>query len=177
MFQILPFERIDWAAKFALAHTAILLFLFLNIVSFSLPHAGDFKPYFLLMAVYYWSIYRPTLMPTAYTFALGLIMDLQTGLPVGLSALILVGIQMIVQSQRVFLMGQPYITVWIGFAVVAIINMIAQWLVISLFSLSLMPIISPIIAVAFSIVLFPLASLILLGVHRILPLPSGGFIR
>lgn len=177
MFQFLPFDRIDWAAKFVLAHVVIWLFMFFNIVSFSLPHAGDFKPFFLLMAVYYWSIYRPTLIPAAYTFTLGLIMDLQTGLPVGLSALMLVAIQMVVQRQRVFLMGQPYVTVWIGFAVVALINMIALWLVISLFSLSLMPIISPLIAVGFSIVLFPLASLILLGVHRILPLPSGRYIR
>lgn len=177
MLQLLPIDRLDWAAKLLLAQGVIILFMLLNIVSFSLPHAGDFKPFFLLMAVYYWSIYRPTLMPVAYTFLLAIVMDLEGGLPVGLSALVLIGLQMIVQRQRLFLMGQPYITVWLGFGVVTLANMFALWAVTSLFYFKIMPIEPTLIAAAFSVILFPIASLILLGVHKILPLPQGPLIR
>jgi len=177
MLQMIPIERLDWAAKLLLAHGVIILFMLLNIVSFSLPHAEDFKPFFLLMTVYYWAIYRPTLMPSAYTFLLGIIMDLESGLPVGASALILVGIKIMVQSQRLFLMSQPYITVWVGFAGVVLVNVAALWVVVSLQTLNFVPIQSTLVAAAFSVMIFPLASLILLGVHRILPLPQGHFIR
>lgn len=171
------FNSIEWMGRLLLAQSTIVIFLLLNLVSFSMPHAGDFKPFFLLMAVYYWAIYRPMLMPVAYTFALGLIMDLQGGLHIGLSALILVGLQAIVRSQRLFLMGQGYIVVWIGFVVVALANAFGLWFVTSLFSWNFMPIVPTLVAAGFSFMLFPLASVILLGVHRILPLPVGPYIR
>src|SRR5688572_27609260 len=140
MFPLVPFERIDWAAKLVLAQGIIILLMLMNIVSFSLPHAGEFKPFFLLMAIYYWSIYRPTLIPAAYVFALGIVMDLEAGLPVGLSALLLVLCKVIVQSQRAFLMGQPYVTVWIGFALICVVHVFVMWLVTSLQAMMLMPI-------------------------------------
>lgn len=173
----MSFERVDWAAKLILAQGIIILLMLLNIVSFSLPHAGEFKPFFLLMAVYYWSIYRPTLIPSAYVFALGIVMDLEAGLPVGLSALLLVLCKVIVQSQRVFLMGQPYVTVWIGFALICVVHVFVMWLVTSLQAMMLMPASSILVAAGFSILIFPLISLILLGVHKLLPLPPGPYIR
>jgi rod shape-determining protein MreD len=169
--------RIEWMGRLLLAQASIIIFLLLNLVSFSMPHAGDFKPFFLLMAVFYWAVYRPTLMPIPYTFALGLIMDLQGGLPIGLSALVLVGLQNVVRSQRLFLTGQAYIVVWLGFVLVAFANAFALWSVISLFSWQMMPIVPTLLAAVISVVIFPLASLILLGVHRILPLPASPYIR
>ncbi len=172
MSNFYPAEFFNWAFRLMLAQGVNLLFLLLNVVSFSMPHAGDFKPFFLLMAVYYWAIYRPTVMPSYYTFFLGIIMDLQTGLPLGLSALTLVGLQMIVRRSRLFLMGQPYITVWIGFAVLAMANAVFVWLVVSIFS-TMMSLKPSMIAAFFSILLFPLASLALQGVHRLMPASSA----
>lgn len=175
MSSFLPHESISWAMRLFLAQGVIFLFLLLNIVSFSMPHAGDFKPFFLLMAVYYWAIYRPTVMPVFYTFILGIVMDLQTGLPVGLSALVMISIQIIVRRSRLFLMGQSYVTVWIGFAVIALINALFLWLVISLVSYSssgMMPLLPSLVAAGLSVLLFPLASLVLQAVHRVLPVSS-----
>lgn len=171
MSNFLPFEFVGWAMRLLLAQGTIIVFLMLNVVSFSMPHAGDFKPFFLLMAVYYWAIYRPTLMPVFYTFILGLVMDLISGLPVGLTALIMVALQTMVQKSRLFLMGQPYTTVWIGFSVVAIAHCACLWLVLSLLH-GFMPFTPTLVAAILSILLFPVASLILLGVHRLLPVAS-----
>ena len=178
MSQFTPFEFANWAMRLFLAQGVTIIFLLLNIVSFSMPHAGDFKPFFLLMAVYYWAIYRPTMMPVAYTFALGLIMDLLAELPIGLSALILVALQTIVRHSRLFLMGQPYIMVWLGFGIVALGNAFCLWLVMSLASFSFAPmgaLLQTMVAVLLSVMLFPLATLILQGVHRILPVATDPF--
>jgi rod shape-determining protein MreD len=177
MFSETYLYRLDWVMRMALAHAVIFVFMLLNIVSFSIPHAGDFKPFFLLMAVYYWSIYRPTLIPVLYVFVLAVVMDLQAGLPVGLSALVLIGLQILVRRQRLFLRGQPFVMIWFGFACVALIQMLAQWVSISLLNTAFIPLTAMAIAWGLSIMVFPVASLILLGVHRLLPLPQGPFIR
>ncbi len=175
MSHFLPIESITWAMRLMLAQGVIIVFLLLNVVSFSMPHAGDFKPFFLLMAVYYWAIYRPTVMPTGYTFVLGLIIDLLAELPTGMSALILVGLQTIVRRSRLFLMGQPYIMVWLGFAITALANAICMWLIMSIKFWSTVPLpvlMQTLVAAALSILLFPLASLVLQGVHRMMPASS-----
>ncbi len=175
MFNFLQFEFLNWATRLLLVQGVIILFLFLNVVSFSMPHAGDFKPFFLLMAVYYWAIYRPTVMPVAYTFALGLIMDLLADLPIGLSALILVGLQTLVNRSRLFLMGQPYVMVWLGFGIMAVANAICLWLIMSLKSFSFAPFSAftqVMVAALLSVLIFPVATLLLQGVHRLLPVAS-----
>jgi rod shape-determining protein MreD len=177
MFHLFSSDSIDWAAKMFLAHSVIIFLMLMNFVSLSIPYAGDFKPFFLLMAIYYWAIYRPTLVPIAYVFALGIVVDLQSGLPVGLSAMLLVICKAIVQRQRAFLMGQPYVTVWIGFALMSLMQAFFMWLVVSLQAWTFMPIIPITVAAGFSIVIFPLISLILLGVHRLLPLQVGQYVR
>jgi rod shape-determining protein MreD len=176
MSHFFPVEFANWALRLLLAQGVILLFLLLNVVSFSLPHAGDFKPFFLLMAVYYWAIYRPTVMPIAYTFALGLVMDLLAQLPIGLSALLLVGMQTIVRHSRLFLMGQAFITVWLGFAVISLMNALALWCLMSLAAFSFAPMTAltqTLIAALLSIFIFPVACLLLQATHRLLPVSTG----
>lgn len=176
MSQLLPTEFINWALRLLLAQGVIVLFAFLMVVSFSMPHAGDFKPFFLLMAVYYWAIYRPTVMPIAYTFFLGILVDLMAEMPVGLTAFLLVGVQSLVQRSRLFLMGQAYVMVWLGFAIVAIVYALALWFLMSVSIWDFQTygaFTQTITAAAFSVLIFPLATLLLQAVHRVLPVTSG----
>lgn len=176
MSQFIPFEFVNWAMRLLLAQGVIILFLLLNVVSFSLPHAGDFKPFFLLMAVYYWAIYRPTVMPVAYTFVLGLVLDFMTELPPGLSALILVGLQTVVRRSRLFMMGQPYVMVWLGFGILSATYTLSFWLLMSIVYMRFIPatsLVQMLVAALLSILLFPVASLLLQGVHRFMPVDSN----
>lgn len=167
-------DFLNWAFRLTLAQGLTIFFLLLNVASFSLPHASDYKPFFLLMAVYYWSIYRPTVMPFLYTFVLGLVMDLLTSVPPGLNALSLVLLQMIVQKSRLFLMGQPYIMVWLGFVIVCFVNALFIWLVMCGFTV-FTPVWPSLIAALLSIFIFPLVSLALHSVHKILPMTANPF--
>ncbi len=172
MSQLAIFDFLNWSVRLALAQLVTFVLLMLNVSSLSLPHAGDLKPFFLLMVVYYWSIYRPTVMPIAYTFVLGILIDLLSDMPVGVSALILIIVQIIVLKSRLFLMGQPFIMVWLGFAIVSFAYALLSWFLLTLINFVIFPketFVQVLIAGLLTALIFPLVTLVLQAVHRILP--------
>lgn len=158
------------------AAQALTFFLFiLNIVSFSLPFMGQMHPFFLLMAVYYWAVYRPTLMPPWIVFAYSVVLDVLSGLPPGTNAFVLIAVQWVVKDQRLFLMGQPFVMVWIGFAITAAVTSFLQWAIIALFQGETIPIGEAMASTGLSILLFPIVTLLLLLAHRMLPVFGGAY--
>lgn len=153
----------------------LLLFGFLILFSFislPLPHIGAARPYLALMAVFYWSVYRPRLVPPALCFAAGLMMDMLSGGPLGINALILVAVQWIVRGQRRFLMGQSYTTIWAVFAVILIFSALAQWGLYGLAHMAWPPLLPVAGSVGLSLCLFPFISYLFVLTHRILPVAS-----
>jgi rod shape-determining protein MreD len=85
------------------------------------------------MAVYYWSIYRPDLLPLGATFFVGIVQDTLDGTPLGLSSLILVLVQGVVVSQRRFFHGKAFLVEWWGFMLVAPGAIVISWVFASLY--------------------------------------------
>jgi rod shape-determining protein MreD len=166
------FETFSWLMRLLLAQIVVLFFLCLNLVSFSIPFAGDVRPHFLLAAVFYWAVYRPTLLPPWYAFALGMLMDILSGVPLGLNAFILIAVQWVVRTQRVYLMGQSFFGLWMGFAVTCFLAASAQWTLFTVASHSVAPAGPTLASIGMSILVFPLISLTLVMVHKILPVAS-----
>lgn len=163
------------ATGFALAY-ALIVFLFL--VSAQAPlllSAGGAGAPFLLMGVYYWSAYRPTLVPLWLVFILGLLLDLLSGAPVGLNAFVLVAARWLVTDQRLFLTGQPFMIVWLGFIIVCAIAAAAQWLIYGLLSLRWSAPETVAAMVALGAVLFPPVNILLHATHQLLPAGPGGY--
>jgi rod shape-determining protein MreD len=75
-------ERADTLWRLLVVYGFIAVLFVLNTVSFSLPVSGDIDIPFLIMAIYYWSIYRPTLLPPWLVFTMGILFDFLGGLPV-----------------------------------------------------------------------------------------------
>ena len=160
------------AGRMAIPYILLLVLFLLGFISMPLPHMGAVKPYFVLMAIYYWSIYRPTLMPPYLCFFMGLAMDALSGGPLGLSAMILVMMQWTVRSQRRFLRGQPYVTAWAVFALILTLFAALQWALFGLIHMQ-WPTIMPVIgSVAMSLFLYPFLTLLFVAVHKILPVAS-----
>lgn len=145
-----------------------VLFL-LSITALPLPKVGQVKPALLLMVVYYWSIYRPTLIPPSLCFGLGLLLDFMSALPLGVNAIILTLVQWIVRDQRRFLMGQAYFTIWSVFALVATLSLMAQWGLYGLVHMAWAPLMPVMFSLLATILLFPVVTLLLIAVHKILP--------
>jgi rod shape-determining protein MreD len=153
-----------------LAPATLLFAMFmLSVSALPLPHIGPIKPLWLLMLVYYWSIYRPAIMPPWLCFMMGLLFDFFSGLPLGGNAAIFTLVQMIVRDQRRFLMGQPYITIWAVFSLVATLTLFSQWSLYGLVSNGFAPVTPVAVSLIATIALFPLVTLLLIVVHRVLP--------
>jgi rod shape-determining protein MreD len=155
-----------------LAVPQMLLALFVVLSFLAVPDGGGSEPYFVLMAIYYWAIYRPTLVPSYLCFGTGLLIDILSGAPLGLHALIFILMRWIISDQRRFLMGQSYITLWAVFCLIAALAAAIQWGVFGLLHMEWPFPTDAMISVGLSIFLFPFVTLLLIRVHRLLPVAS-----
>lgn len=163
-------EYLDGIWRFALAQVFTLMLLFMGLITFAIPSAAVVKPYLLLAAVYYWTIYRPNLIPAMFVFALGLLSDLIAGQPyVGVTALILLTVQFVLRDQRLYMMGQPFLMLWLGYGMTCIGAGVVFWLVFTVLSFSINPALPMVYAVLISILIFPFLALIFHLINRLLP--------
>ena len=89
MLQDSALKKVEKNIRLVIPQLFMLGLLALDLLSFSFFSLGDSKPYLVVMGLYYWAIYRPTLIPIPYCFVLGIIVDLVTGVPLGLYAFLL----------------------------------------------------------------------------------------
>ena len=153
-------------ARWGLALAVLLVLILLSAFPFRIAHLGEIRPVFMLMAVYYWTILRPA--PPVAVFVVGLILDLLSAYPFGMNALVLVAAQALTGHNRKFLLGQSFLVIWAGFALVALGAGVIQWVLFSLFNLALVSVKPVLISVILSSFLFPLSVLPLAAVHKAL---------
>lgn len=100
-----------------------------------LPDAAprSLAPFLTVCVVYFWTVYRPDLLPPLAVFVVGVAIDAVGGLPLGLSALcLLIARALLMPSQR-FLLRQPFPVVWDGFVLFMLVVAGLRWLLASLF--------------------------------------------
>ena len=90
-------------------------------------------PMLTLMSVYFWSLHRTDLLPATAVFAIGLFLDILTGLPLGLNAFILLGVFGLCVTQRRFFYNKSFAVIWWGFMVVAAAAMLIEWILMSIY--------------------------------------------
>lgn len=162
-------EKWDWLWRLVFAQCICLLFFFFDLVNFSLPLMGEIRPYLLLMAIYYWAIFRPTLLPALWIFTLGVLYDVVSGFPLGLHSVLFLVVQYIVRGQRLYLMGQPFTLIWLGFVITCSLVALCEWVFFSALNVQFMPFMPGVFSFLLSAVVFPFIQMILLFNHRLLP--------
>jgi rod shape-determining protein MreD len=118
------------------AITPVLLAFLLLVLSrlpFGIEGLESAMPLLTLMAAYFWTIYRPNLMPSIALFFLGLLQDLVTGGPLGLMALVLLLVHWIVDAQRRVFLGKSFVVGWWGFGLIALGAELAIWVLASIY--------------------------------------------
>lgn len=147
--------------------TLTILFLILaGGVPVALPYHADVVPWLPLMGLYYWVMFRPDLMPRAVVFALGIVHDALSGAPFGLMALVFLLVHGFVLTQRRFIVGKPFWIFWAGFAIVAPVAVLLAWLLASALRGTLLPGDATVVALALTVVCFPLVSWLLVRSQR-----------
>lgn len=125
--------KIEGAARAAVPAGLTVALMLLGSIPLKGVHVQVLEPVLALASIYYWTLYRPDLMPAPLVFALGLLYDVLSGAPVGAHAAMLVLAHGILSRQRRFLIDKTFILNWVGFAVVASGGCILVWLATSIF--------------------------------------------
>jgi len=144
----------------------ILLLILLAQLPLPLPFFPDITPALPLMAIYYWVVFRPDLMPRILVFALGLFQDALIGAPFGLTALIYLLAHGFVLNQRRFLAGKPFWVFWAGFAIVTPVAMFLNWLLASILRGAILPTDVVLMSMLLTVIMFPAIAWALLHCQR-----------
>lgn len=125
-------HRLDKFARDLTPFGLTFVLLIVDAVPFHIPGFAQVAPLLPMIGIYFWAVYRPDLMPATAVFALGILHDFLSGLPVGVSAVTFLAVQGAAMAQRDFFFGKSFIIVWLGFLIVAAGALVLQWLLSSL---------------------------------------------
>ena len=135
--------------------TVTVVLVFAGSLPWRLPAFAEVMPAFAVIAVFYWTIYRPDRLPYAATFAIGLLQDLLAGTPLGMTSLVLLVVQGVVASQRTFFRGKPFLVVWWGFSLVMPSAGLLGWIIGSACFGTMVPLLPIIVQIVLTTLLFP----------------------
>ncbi len=159
-------QRLDLLARGAAPLALTLMLVLAHVTPLRLPAYSHVAPDFALMAVYYWAVHRPDLLPFSAVFVVGLLNDLLTGGPLGLYAFIYLICRWQVMHQRRLLVGKGFGVLWFGFAVMAVLEVGLAWLGASLLRLGIMPAEPAAFQGLLTVAAFPLIAWLFIQVHR-----------
>jgi rod shape-determining protein MreD len=147
-----------------------LLFIMMILNLINMPFLGEDggKLSFLLIGIYFWLIFKPSLIPYPLLFAAGLMLDFLSGGLVGVYTFCFMILGIIVRNQRKFLLGQSWSVVWAGFCVAVVIMTFIQFLAYSLAYLTFPPLLPMCFGFAISCLLYPLLLPPLMLLNRLL---------
>jgi rod shape-determining protein MreD len=148
--------------------TAVLAVL-IDLLPLPSPGPDSLTTLVTLAVVFFWCLHRPDLMPPLAAFAAGLVHDALAGLPLGLTALVLLlARHVVVQHQRLF-HAKSFLVVWFCFALLALAVEALRWLLACLYWVRLFPPEPVLFELALTIVLYPCVSWLLVRLHAVIP--------
>lgn len=157
---------VDSVGRIGLTLLIVSVLVVLSILPLGIAGYGEIRPAFVLMAVYYWAIYRPYMLSPLGTFLTGLALDLLTGTPLGLQALVLLIVRLVTGTQQKFMLAQRFGVMWACFGLVALASGLAQWLIFGLVNWQMTALKSVLVSAAISALLFPAVALPLYMINR-----------
>ncbi len=176
MVELFSPEKINWLWRVLIAQAIVFSLFMLGLISFSIPMSGEVRPFFILMALYYWAIYRPSLLHPVLVFFYGLVFDLVLGFPVGIHAVLFLLVQWVIKSQRLFFMGQTYLVVWIGFSLTVLSILSIEWFFFSALAGSWLSLKTITLTFLMTSLLFPLVTFFFIMAHKILPVTQKTYL-
>jgi rod shape-determining protein MreD len=164
--------KIELAARATVPAGVTAVLMLLGSIAMNGTHVQVLEPVLAFASIYYWTLYRPDLMPAALVFALGLLYDILSGAPVGSHAAMLTVAHAVLKRQRRFLIDKTFVLNWVGFAVVAGAGCILVWLAASLFYAAPVDPWGLLFQMLMTIVAYPLIFRLLLHCHLSLVQPG-----
>ncbi len=95
---------------------SVLLSIIIAILPYKIHNSSLLMPLFTPIAIYFWSIYQPQNLSYISVFLLGLLQDILENNILGISSISLLLFQVMIRSQRKYIVNNAFIVVWTGFA-------------------------------------------------------------
>lgn len=134
------------------------------------PHAVS--PLLGLAAVYFWTLYRPDLLPPLALFVLGLVFDLAAGLPLGMTAMLFLVVCRLVLAPHRSLLAGSFGVMWAGCMLVAAVVAVLRWLLAMAWWGHVFPFRPVLFEAALTVALYPLIAWLLGRLQPVLPRAS-----
>lgn len=150
------FIQLDRQLRALVPALTMLALLVLGLIPWHIPGLTNVTPAYMLIALFFWTLYQPQRLPYWSTFLFGIAQDLLLGLPPGQGAVALLLVQGLIVTQRRFLLSKPFLVVWWGFGVIAPMAGIISWGVASIAREAFIPIVPVIVQTAMTVLLYPL---------------------
>lgn len=147
----------------------VLLLLF-SLLPLKLPGLASIMPPLAMMGVFYWGVYRPDLLNGLSAFGLGVAQDLLAGLPLGVSALVMLLVHGFAMVRRRFFLSHNFLIVWAGFALASAGAFLFTWTLVSLLAGRASAPQSAFIQFLMTVLLFPLLA-------RLMGLAHNAFLK
>jgi rod shape-determining protein MreD len=129
-----PAEPVDGIGPKLVPAAFTLVLAILSVIPLGIPGYAQVTPNFVLMSIYYWTIYRPDHLPYLVVFLIGLLVDLLTFGPPGATPFALLIVRATVLSQRKFFVGKNFPIVWWGFTIATVAVTVLIWGIGGLYS-------------------------------------------
>ncbi len=167
-----PLAAVDAFARNSIPILLALVFVLMGALPYQVPLLGPIFPSLALIVVYFWSIFRPELLPLAAVFLIGFFQDVLTGAPLGLSSLVLLAVHGVVVNQRRVFIGKLFWVAWMGFALVAVGAAVGGWIIASIYNGVFMAAGALSIQLLLTVSFYPVFSWIFSLIQKIIPQPE-----
>jgi rod shape-determining protein MreD len=158
--------RSEWSPAKAVPTISTILLSIVAVLPLRIPDYAAVVPLLNLAAVYYWTLYRPEWLPPTTVFACGLIFDLLSGAPLGVSSLLLLLARAVVLSQRPYFVNRLFPFVWGGFTLLAVAAIGVRWLIGSALEGTMLDMRAAVLQWVLTVAAIPAASYLLMRIQR-----------
>lgn len=142
------------------------LLLLFSYVPFDFMFLNSIRPAMGMICVYFWLQHRPDLFNLGSVFFLGVLDDVVTSSPLGSNIFELLLMYVLVNNTSRFLNAKPFVVLWYGFALLALVTMLSRWLIVSVYYSQFLPLSMLAFSYMATIAVYPLISLLLAFVQN-----------
>lgn len=160
------YERLDKLATNLTPFVLSAVLVMFSAMPIYLPTYGPVAPNFALIAVFYWTIYRPDLLPAVAVLFLGLWQDILIGSPFGLNSIALLSAHGAIAFQRTFFQGKSFGVVWWAFGITAALAAFVFWLITMGYHLAVVDPAPLVFQFALTLAVFPFLTWLFARVHH-----------
>ena len=159
--------------RLILPYIVAILIVLVASLPFGVTGFNAFRPLVLMMLIFHFSIYRPHYFPYYFLFILGVLHDAATGIPLGITSLLLILLKACIVSVRTKYVRVSMTVIWVQFSLWILAIACIEWIMMSFFYGQILSVTLACIQLLLSVSIYPLFHKLFVWVNRMTPRAAG----